>query len=184
MLAGLGDRIRMLRTERHFTLEALAAATQISTAHLSRLESGERQPSLSIALSLAAGLGISLTELLGPAEPAPDEGVVVRGATAPFRTVGGVTFQALTPARGQQLIQALRIIVPVRPKGSRPQTHEGEQWLYVTRGRLRFALGDDTFVLETGDAANFDGGIPHLLSGEGDEAEILVVGCTPPPEGA
>lgn len=178
LLGGLGVRIRMLRSERHFTLEALAAVTQISPAHLSRLESGERQPSLAVALNLAAGLEISLPELLGSADQPPDEGIIVRGATAPVRTVGGVTFQALTPREGQQLIQAVRIVVPVRPKGSKRQTHEGEQWLYVTRGRLRMVLGKETFVLDAGDAANFDGGVPHLLSGEGGEAEILVVACT------
>ncbi len=180
LVGNLGARIRMLRAQRHYTLEALAAVTEISPAHLSRLESGTRQPSLAVALSLAAGLGVSLSELLGPTQQAPDEGIVVRGATAPIRTVGGVTFQALTPPQGQQQIQAVRVSVPVRPRASKPQTHEGEQWLYVTRGPMRMVLGQDTFVLETGDAANFDGSVPHVLSGEGHEAEILIVRCSHP----
>lgn len=177
VLAGLGPRIRMLRTERHCTLETLAAAAQISPAHLSRLETQERQPSLAVAMYLAGALGLSLSDLLGSAEHIPDEGIVVRAATAPRRTVDGVVFQDLTPRRGQQLIHAVRVTVPVRPRGAQRGTHVGEQWLFVVSGRLRFAVGDDNFVLETGDAANFDGSIPHLLSGEGGDAEILVVAC-------
>ena len=39
-------RLRELRSERGITLSALAEQTGISAPHLSRLEKGERQPSI------------------------------------------------------------------------------------------------------------------------------------------
>ena len=43
------------------TLEQLAQRAELSTAHLSRLESGERQPSVAALLSLARALGVSMS---------------------------------------------------------------------------------------------------------------------------
>jgi transcriptional regulator with XRE-family HTH domain len=54
------------------TLEDLAEASGTSVAHLSRLESGERQPSLDGLLRLAFGLGVPFDELFEePEEPGP-----------------------------------------------------------------------------------------------------------------
>ena len=58
VLSGLGAKIRRARRDRDMTLEALAEASGTSLAHLSRLESGERQPSLDGMLRLAFGLGV------------------------------------------------------------------------------------------------------------------------------
>lgn len=52
-LVRIGGRLRRLRKERGWTLENLAARTGLSRAYLSRLEGGDRQPSLS-ALSEVA----------------------------------------------------------------------------------------------------------------------------------
>src|SRR3712207_737381 len=69
------------RRERGMTLEGLAAVTGTSAAHLSRLESGERRPSLDGALRLALALGVPFSELFE--EPGP--GTVVRGGEAPSK---------------------------------------------------------------------------------------------------
>jgi transcriptional regulator with XRE-family HTH domain len=45
------------------TLEGLAAVAGTSAAHLSRLESEERRPSLDGALRLALALGVPFSEL-------------------------------------------------------------------------------------------------------------------------
>jgi DNA-binding XRE family transcriptional regulator len=46
-------RLKELRGERGITLTALAEQTGISAAHLSRLEKGERQPSIGSLLQIA-----------------------------------------------------------------------------------------------------------------------------------
>lgn len=46
VVAAVGPRLRALRTERGTTLAALADTTGISVSTLSRLESGDRKPSL------------------------------------------------------------------------------------------------------------------------------------------
>jgi len=70
VLAEVGPRLKRLRTRRGVTLTALAARTGISKSTLSRLESGQRKPSLELLLPLAEAHQVPLDELVG----APDVG--------------------------------------------------------------------------------------------------------------
>ncbi len=70
MLAEVGARLRRVRTQRDVTLTELAAATGISKSTLSRLESGQRKPSLELLLPIAHAHRMPLDELVG----APDVG--------------------------------------------------------------------------------------------------------------
>jgi MOSC domain-containing protein YiiM/DNA-binding XRE family transcriptional regulator len=68
-LIRLGARLRALRLERGLTLEALATRANFSKAHLSRLEAGDRQASISAMLTLARAFDLPLTALF---EDAPN----------------------------------------------------------------------------------------------------------------
>ena len=63
-LAGIGQRLRGLRKERESTLAEVAVATGVSVSTLSRLESGQRKPTLELLLPLARAYGVSLDELV------------------------------------------------------------------------------------------------------------------------
>ena len=53
VLAAVGPRLRELRRRRDVTLAALSRSTGISVSTLSRLESGQRRPTLELLLPLA-----------------------------------------------------------------------------------------------------------------------------------
>ena len=63
-LAGLGTRLRLLRSQRQRTLADVSAETGISTSTLSRLESGTRRPTLELLLPLSRAYGVTLDELV------------------------------------------------------------------------------------------------------------------------
>src|ERR671924_1590578 len=65
VLAEVGPRLRRLRERRGLTLTALAGQTGISKSTLSRLETGERKPSLELLLPLAEAFHLPLDELVG-----------------------------------------------------------------------------------------------------------------------
>ena len=67
-LSAVGPRLRRLRTQRGVTLAALAETTGISKSTLSRLESGQRRPSLELLLPLAQAHQMPLDELVGAPE--------------------------------------------------------------------------------------------------------------------
>ena len=62
-LSSLAEGLREERTRAGLTLEQLAQRADLSTAHLSRLESGDRQPSVAALISLSRALGVSMSTL-------------------------------------------------------------------------------------------------------------------------
>jgi transcriptional regulator with XRE-family HTH domain len=168
VLTAVGPRLRALRTRRGATLAQLSRATGISVSTLSRLESGDRRPSLELLLPLARVHGVPLDELVG-APPTGDPRVHPRPITR-----HGITVLPLTRRPGG--IQAFKMIYPPRtPSGEpEPQVHEGYDWIYVLSGSLRLVLGEHDVVLTPGEAAEFDTRTPHWIGNPADEpAEVL-----------
>lgn len=162
-LAVVGPRLRALRKERETTLKDLAKQTGISVSTLSRLESGERRPTLELLLPVARAYGVTLDELVD-APPTGDPRIHLRPVKA-----HGMTMLPLTRRPGG--IQAYKLVLP-GAKGRREpelQTHEGYEWLYVLNGRLRLVLGQHDLVLSPGEAAEFDTRTPHWFGTADDE---------------
>ena len=67
-VAGAGPRIRRARAQRDVTSTEPAAATGVSRSTLSRLETGQRKPSLKLLLPIAQAHQIPLDELVGAPE--------------------------------------------------------------------------------------------------------------------
>src|ERR1700678_1000966 len=80
VLGAVGPRLRTLRQDRGATLAQLSQATGISMSTLSRLESGQRRPTLELLLTLARAHDVPLDELVG-APPAGDPRVHLRPVT-------------------------------------------------------------------------------------------------------
>src|SRR5919112_2016933 len=64
----LGSRVKELRRGRGLTLEELAGRSGVSRAMISKLERGEKNPTLVVAAKLAEGLGVTLSRLAGMEE--------------------------------------------------------------------------------------------------------------------
>jgi transcriptional regulator with XRE-family HTH domain len=168
VLTAVGPRLRALRLERETTLAALSAATGISVSTLSRLESGQRRPTLDLLLPLARAHDVQLDELVG-APPTGDPRVHLQPVQR-----HGHTLLPLTRRAGG--LQAYKHVIPGSSRPERPdlQVHEGYEWLYVLDGRLRLVLGDQDLVLLPGEAAEFDTRLPHWFgSADAEPVEFL-----------
>ena len=165
-LAEVGPRLRLLRTQRDITLTALGEATDISKSTLSRLESGQRRPSLELLLPIAVALQVPVDELIGTLRVTDP-----RVLTSP-RRVDGRTVLPLTRQPGP--LQAFKLTIPADRNEPKPQTHGGYEWLYVLSGRLRLVLADHDLILGPGEAAEFDTRVPHWFGSSGrGPVEIL-----------
>jgi transcriptional regulator with XRE-family HTH domain len=161
VLTGVGPRLRALRQRQGTTLAQLAETTGISVSTLSRLESGQRRPTLELLLPLARAYEVPLDELVGaPATGDP------RIHSRPF-TRHGRTFVPLTRNLGG--LRAYKQIIPGGRSEVEQRSHEGYEWLYVLAGRLRLVLGEHDLVLAAGEVAEFDTHVPHAISNAGEE---------------
>src|SRR5512142_3081886 len=60
----LGGRVRQLRLERRWSLEALASASGVSRSMLSQIEREQANPTLAVTMRIAQAFGMALGELV------------------------------------------------------------------------------------------------------------------------
>nr|WP_055502319.1 XRE family transcriptional regulator [Nonomuraea pusilla] len=166
VLASVGPRLRELRRKRGSTLADLARSTGISVSTLSRLESGERRPTLELLLPLARAHQVPLDELVG----APQVG----DPRVRFKPIEqyGATIVPLSHNPGGP--QAFKMVIGPGRSEPDPRRHEGYEWLYVLSGKLRLVLAEHDVVLKAGEAAEFDTRLPHWFGSTG-EAPVEVL---------
>ncbi|MER5426643.1 helix-turn-helix domain-containing protein [Streptosporangium roseum] len=165
-LAQVGSRLKRIRTQRGISLSALAEATGISKSTLSRLETGQRRPSLELLLPIAQAHQVPLDELVG----APEVGDP-RIRSRP-RVRNGRTVIPLTVHPGS--LQAWKSIIPAEQNRPEPVTHEGYEWLYVLSGRMRLIVAGHDLIMGPGEAAEFDTRLPHWFGPTGESpVEVL-----------
>lgn len=169
VLRGVGPRLRQLRLERDATLADVAEETGISVSTLSRLESGQRRPTLELLLPLAGAYRVALDELVD----APETGDP-RIRPRPVRRHGR-TYVPLTRRPGG--LQAYKIVMRPEPRAVPSlKTHEGYEWMYVLAGSLRLVLGTRDLLLAPGEVVEFDTRVPHWVSNPGPGTlEVLAI---------
>jgi transcriptional regulator with XRE-family HTH domain len=150
------------------TLTGVAATTGISKSTLSRLETGQRRPTLELLLALSHAYRVPLDNLVA----APEEGDP-RIRLKPER-VKGRTVLPLT--RQPDGMQAWKIVIPTDKVTPEPRGHDGHEWIYVLSGQVRLVLGDQDWVLTPGEVAEFETRVPHWFGSTGQQpAEILSI---------
>lgn len=148
------------------TLDELAAATGISKSTLSRLESGQRKPSLELVLPVVAALAVPLDEIVS--SPRIEDPRVTQRPTS----AEGRTLTRLSATGGEP--QAFKITIPATEREPVLRTHGGYEWIYVLAGRLRLVLGDHDIVMGPGEVAEFDTKNLHWFGSAGSgPVEIL-----------
>ncbi|MFJ6521608.1 helix-turn-helix domain-containing protein [Streptomyces filamentosus] len=172
LVPDVAPQLRALRRRRGLTLETAAQRAGLSPAHLSRLETGNRQPSLPMLLGLARIYGTTVAELLGET-PAERDPVIRAGRSEPVEADGWIYRQAGGAGRA---MQCLRVHVPYATRADIVRVHPGEEWLHVLEGQVRLALGETVHLLDPGDSAHFDSLTPHRIGAAGHAgAEVLFV---------
>ena len=175
----IGPRIRALREAMGFSLRDLAERSGVSAPMLSQVERGETSPTLAVAEKIAAGLELTLSQLLRL-----DEGEHVSVSRAGDRRRferGGHRFEELTPPLpGQRADVSLHTLRPGATTGGPddPPIHEpgSRETAVVLTGVVALVVDGTRHELHTGDSVTFDADLPHHFENEGEEqARFLAV---------
>lgn len=164
IVATLGNRIKALRAQQGLTLEQLAVASGVSRAMLSKVERGEKSPTLAIVARIAAGFRMSLSTLLG-AEPDPSDVAVIRaGERLSFKDPEtGFERWVLSP---QHLDNGVEVVLHRIPPGRSsgllpPYSVPTEKYLVVHEGQLTVYVDNKPHVLKAGDSMYFEVKAPY-----------------------
>jgi len=175
----VGARVKALREAMGLSLRDLAERSGVSAPMLSQVERGETSPTLVIAERIAAGLDLTLSQLLRLDERA--HVVVIRRADRRARERRGHRTEELTPPLpGQRADLSMHRLDPRAATGRAgdPPLHEpgARETAVVLEGSVALLIDDERHDLEAGDSVTFDADLPHHFTNVGDEpAEFLAV---------
>jgi transcriptional regulator with XRE-family HTH domain len=167
-----GTRIRHLRDGMQLSLRDLAERSGVSAPMLSQVERGDTSPTLAVAERIAAGLELSLSQLLRL-----DETDGVRVVRAGERRRGGSRrhrYEVLTPPLpGLRAEVSLHSLAPDASTAGPddPPMHEAgsRETAVVVEGDLRFVCGGLAYELAEGDSVTFDADLPHHFENPGED---------------
>jgi transcriptional regulator with XRE-family HTH domain len=174
----IGPRLRALREGMDLSLRDLADRSGVSAPMLSQVERGETSPTLAVAHRIAAGLDLSLSQLLRLDE-GPPVTVVRADDVKPSRERRGHRTEVLTPALpGQRAELSRHTLEPGAATGdpSDPPLHEpgAREIAYVESGTVVLCIEDATHDLHAGDTVTFDADLPHHFENPGPRAATFL----------
>ncbi|MDN7676339.1 XRE family transcriptional regulator [Burkholderia oklahomensis] len=172
-------RLKLLRKQKGWTLDVLAEATGLTKSYLSKVERGISVPSIAVALKLSKALQVDVERLFSDSHDR--ELITVTRASERTSMGGGASARARTYesiAAGVAPKKLLPFVVhpPRDYVTSAFREHEGEEMLFVHKGRVEIEFPNETIRLKTGDSVYFNALIPHRMRSVGaTQAEVLVV---------
>ncbi|MCP3100550.1 XRE family transcriptional regulator [Myxococcus sp. K15C18031901] len=154
--ARIAQRVRALRDDRGFSLEALAERSGVSRSNISLIERGQSSPTAVVLDKLSAALGVTLASLFEEAPtktaaPSP----LARAADQPVwkDPSSGYLRRNLSPP-AQSPLQLVEVSFPARQRvayESASRNKEIHQQVWMLEGVMELTVGDAHWRLEAGD---------------------------------
>lgn len=174
----LAMRLKLLRRQRAWSLETLADQTGLTKSYLSKVERGMSVPSIAVAIKLARALDVNVEQLISDEESTT--GISITRASE--RTALGKdqmdnrAIQGIAAGAAAKCMLPFVVYPPREFMASAFKEHQGEEFLFIHKGRIEVAFPNGNVELEEGDSLYFNALIPHKMRSIGEEqAEVLVV---------
>lgn len=174
----LGARVKQLRAERGWSLEALAAASGVSRSMLSQIEREQANPTLAVTLRIARAFGMALGDLLEMPDATSAVAVIrAEDHAYHYRSDKDCRIRTLSPLNLEKDVEFYE--VQLQPGGalrSSPHFEGTREFLTVQKGRVRVESAEDAETLDPGDSASYRADVPHAIvnAGKGEAVVFLV----------
>jgi transcriptional regulator with XRE-family HTH domain len=175
----LGPRIKSLREGMDLSLRDLSERSGVSAPMLSQVERGDTSPTLAIAEKIAAGLDLTLSQLLRLDEDR--HVVIVRAKGRRIQRRRGHRVEELTPPLpGQRADVSEHTLAPGAATGGPgdPPMHEpgSRETAVVLEGAVELFIDGQRHELSGGDSVTFDADLPHHFeNNSSSEARLIAV---------
>ncbi len=166
----VGARVRSLREAMNLSLRDLAERSGVSAPMLSQVERGDTSPTLAVAQKIAAGLDLTLSQLLRLDEDR--HVVVVRAGEGRTRKRRGHCVEELSPPLpGQRADVSVHTLAPRAATGGPgdPPLHEpgSRETAVILEGEVELLIDGQRHELAEGDSVTFDADLPHHFENNG-----------------
>ena len=176
----LGQRVRAIRKKKGLSRKDISQRSGIGEENLTAIEEGKANPPLGELVKLAKALDMKMGTLITGGEDRPYSILRIgeRKAMSRFsharETSYGYSYQALAPGKRNRSMEPFLVTLRPTSEEVKPSSHEGEEFIFVIKGRMEALMGDDREVLEPGDCIYYDSNQPHLVRPAGDESTLIL----------
>ena len=162
----LGRTARRLRESQNLTLADVAGRANISSAMLSRLETGRVSPSLETIVALSQALGVTASILMQRVGAEHGGAQLIRAGegleTVRSGTRRGHTYRLLAAQRGpRKVFEPFLVTLNDRSEVFPGFQHPGVEFIHMLSGILHYRHGRHSYVLKPGDTLTFRGDVAH-----------------------
>ncbi len=162
----IGSVVRRKRQQLGLTLAELSAGCGLSSAMLSRIENGQNAASLEVLERISGALGVKLSFLMSEIDKPQGMAQLLKAGEQPevIRTGSryGHNYRLLSYQRGANRLFEPFVIHLDRESEEFPRfQHPGTEFIYILEGRMKYKFGDNSYLLEPGDAFTFSGEVLH-----------------------
>lgn len=166
----VATNMRRARLARAMSLRDMSAQTGLSTALLSQIEREVANPTVATLARIGQALDLTFAELTRTALTEPE---VIRRSDNKSK---GPRARMLFSMMERRRFDISEGVLPSHTAGVASDHGRGSiEHGYVVAGRVTLVVGNDSYVLEEGDAVRFSSAIPHAYSTDDVEATLLTV---------
>jgi transcriptional regulator with XRE-family HTH domain len=171
----LRKRVKQLRAERAWSLDALARASGVSRSMLSQIERGQANPTVGVTFRIAHALGISLAELLeAPGTSTSITVIRAQDRAYHYRSDGNCTIRTLSPLNLEKDVEFYEVELAERGELRSAAHFRGtREFLTVQKGRVQVESGTDVEELGKGDSVSYRADLPHAIINIGSGPALL-----------
>jgi transcriptional regulator with XRE-family HTH domain len=166
----LGGKVANARAERGWSLQQLADRAGLSPAAIHKIEKSGMTPTIASLMKLAAALGKTVSYFIDESEPLrPVTHIRADERQRLYTSKKGLTLENVSGRYGPFFVAGAEAHVePRADSGPEPMSHPGEELVVVLEGSMRFEVGGEPYVLDTGDALHFRTTLQHSWSNPSD----------------
>lgn len=165
----LGARVKQLRAERGWSLEALATASGVSRSMLSQIEREQANPTLAVTQRIARAFSMSLGDLVETPGVTCSVTVIRADDRAyHYRSEKNCRIRTLSPLNLEKDVEFYEVQLQAGGSlRSAPHFAGTREFLTVESGQVRVESGGDAEVLTPGDSASYRADVPHAIVNTG-----------------
>lgn len=178
----LGARIKKFREAQDITREKLAELSGLSLAQTEDLEEQNMYPSIGPLQKVARALNVRLGTFMDDVHC--KDPIIVRFHDTENDLVmqrshnkrASYRYHSLGKGKSDRNMEPFFIeIQPEAPEDQVLSSHQGEEFIMVSSGKLKLVYGKETSILEAGDTAYYNSIVPHYVGAEGGPCAIYAV---------
>jgi len=178
----IGAKIRELRSAKKLTLQDVANETGFSTSLLSQIENNNISPPIATLAKIANFFDVRIGHFFAEEEEeSPFEVLRCSERTVMPRVISedgsrhGYFFESLSVRKKNKKMDPFLLTLNEQVTNTSTYSHNGEEFLFIMKGKAELLLDDQRIVLEEGDCVYFDSNLKHRLLSVCDEVKVLAV---------